>query len=134
STFQSGVNLASGHGENFGFGYGSLQATQVSSLWQVQNTQQQQCIQVYNIPKDANGNQFCVTSLSPVTWLGTPDYELMPTLNCNPSGKGFASKKLNQYVVPTCFGIPVPGGPLSSNPTGQGVLRLPYIHGPAYQN
>jgi hypothetical protein len=28
----------------------------------------------------------------------------------------------------------VPGGPTSSNPSGQGVLRLPYIRGPAYQN
>ena len=134
STFQSGVNLASAQGENFGFGYGSLQVTQVSVLQQMQNTQQQQCIQTYNVPKDANGNQFCVLNLSPVTWLGTPDYQLMPTLNCNPSGKLDQFKKPNQYVVPTCFGVPVPGGPTSSNPSGQGVLRLPYIHGPAYQN
>jgi hypothetical protein len=134
STFQSGENLASGEGENFGFGYGSLQVTQVSVVQQMQNTEQQQCIQTYNVPKDANGNQFCVTNLSPVTWLGTPDYQLMPTLNCNPSGKLDQFKGLHQYVVPTCFGVPVPGGPTSTNPTGQGVYRLPYIHGPSYQN
>jgi hypothetical protein len=46
--------------------------------------------------------------------------------------------KASQYVNPTCFGLPLPGGPtsgptaLSTNPTGQGVFRLPYIHGPGY--
>jgi hypothetical protein len=130
SSFSSGQNLASGQGENFGFGYGSLQATQVSVIQQMQNTQQSQCIHTYNIPKDANGNQYCVTNLSPVTWLGTPDYQLMPTLSCNPASKLGA----HQFVNPTCFGVPLPGGPGSANPSGQGVDRLPYIHGPAYQN
>lgn len=136
STFSSGQNLASGEGENFGFGYGSLQATQVASLYQMQNTDQKPCIQTYNIPVDANGHQYCVTNLSPVTWLGTPDYQLMPTLNCNPAG----GKAKHQFINPTCFGVPLPGSPAGgsgtdySNPTGQGVDRLPYIHGPAYQN
>jgi hypothetical protein len=130
STFSSGQNLASGQGENFGFGYGSLQATQVSIVQQMQNTQQQQCIQTYNTPKDVNGNQYCVTNLSPITWLGTPDYQLMPSLYCNPASK----LGQHQYINPTCFGVPLPGGPTSANPTGQGVYRLPYIHGPAYQN
>jgi hypothetical protein len=59
----------------------------------------------------------------------------MPTLLCNPA-RGLAK---NQFVNPTCFGIPVPGSPstgafaLSSNPTGQGQFRMPYIHGPAFQ-
>jgi hypothetical protein len=41
---------------------------------------------------------------------------------------------------PTAFGVPLPGSPttgpyaLSTNPTGQGQYRLPYIHGPAYSN
>lgn len=137
STFQSGVNLASAQGENFGFGYGSLQVTQVAVLQQMQNTSQQQCVQTYNVPKDKNGNQYCVTNLNPITWLGTPDYQLMPTLNCNPAG-GPAS---HQYINPTCFGVPLPGSPVGggtgvdfSNPSGQGVNRLPYIHGPSYQN
>jgi hypothetical protein len=136
STFMSGQNLASGEGENFGFGYGSLQATQVATLQQMQNTEQMQCVQTYGIPKDANGNQYCVTNLSPVTWLGTPDYQLMPTLNCNPAG----GPARHQYINPTCFGVPLPGSPAGgkgvdfSNPSGQGVDRLPYIHGPSYQN
>lgn len=130
STFQSGVNMASAQGENFGFGSGSLQVTQVSVLQQMPNTNQQQCIQTYNVPKDANGNQFCVTNLSPLTWLGTPDYQLMPTLNCNPVSK----LAQHQYINPACFGVPLPGGGISANPTGQGVYRLPYIHGPSYQN
>ena len=45
----------------------------------------------------------------------------------------------HQYINPTCFGVPLPGSPttgpnaLSTNPSGQGVYRLPYIHGPGYQ-
>ncbi|MGA7158737.1 MAG: carboxypeptidase regulatory-like domain-containing protein [Acidobacteriaceae bacterium] len=136
STFMSGVNLASGQGENFGFGYGSTQVVQVATLQQMQNTEQTTCIDTYNVPKDANGNQYCVTNLSPLTWLGSPDYQLMPTLNCNPAG----GPAKHQFINPTCFGVPLPGSPAGgtgadfSNPTGQGVERLPYIHGPAYQN
>ena len=94
------------------------------------------CVQQYNIPPDKNGNQFCVTNMSPTVWLGTPDYLLMPTLNCNPA---HGSKQDHQYINPTCFGVPLPGSPttgpnaLSANPSGQGVYRLPYIHGPGYQ-
>ena len=134
---QSGINLASGQGENFGFGYGTLNVVQVATTQQAQNTSIiPVCIQQYNIPADSAGGRNCVTSLSPVTWLGTPDYLLMPTLNCNPAG----GPATHQYVNPTCFGIPLPGSPAGgtgadySNPTGQGVPRLPYIHGPAYQN
>jgi hypothetical protein len=135
STLQSGGNLASGQGENFGFGYGSLNVAQVATLQQMQNTEQQQCVQTYNVPKDANGNQYCVTNLNPITWLGTPDYLLMPTLNCNPAG----GPAKNQFINPACFGVPLPGSPAGgkgadfSNPTGQGVPRLPYIHGPYFQ-
>ena len=129
STFTSGINLASGAGENFGFGYGTLQVTQVPLLQQMPSGNSGPCVHTYNVPKDANGNSYCVTNLNPVTWLGTPDYQLMPTLSCNPaSGLG-----PHQFVNPTCFGVPLPGG-TSANPTGQGVYRLPYIHGPAYQN
>jgi hypothetical protein len=137
STYQSGVDLPSAQGENFGFGYGSLQVTQVSTVQQAQSTSiQPVCINEYNVPVDKNGHQFCVTALNPTVWLGTPDYLLMPTLNCNPSG---GSQK-HQYINPTCFGVPVPGSPtsgseaLSSNPSGQGVYRMPYMRGPAYQN
>jgi hypothetical protein len=60
----------------------------------------------------------------------------MPTVNCNPAG----GTKDHQYINPGCFGVPLPGSPttgpnaLSTNPTGQGQDRLPYIHGPSYQN
>ncbi len=137
STYQSGVDLASAQGENFGFGYGSLQIQQVYTVQQAQSTSiTPVCVQQYNVPADKNGNHFCVNNLNPVVWLGTPDYLLMPTLNCNPSG----GKQNHQFINPTCFGVPIPGGPttgpeaLSSNPSGQGVYRMPYIRGPAYQN
>jgi Carboxypeptidase regulatory-like domain/TonB-dependent Receptor Plug Domain len=137
SNWQSGIDLPSGQGENFGFGYGSLQVVQVYTVQQATSTEiTPLCIQQYNVPADKNGNHFCVNNLNPVVWLGTPDSLLMPTLNCNPAG----GKQNHQYINPTCFGVPVPGSPssgadaLSSNPSGQGVYRLPYIHGPAYQN
>ncbi|HZL28598.1 MAG TPA: carboxypeptidase regulatory-like domain-containing protein [Acidobacteriaceae bacterium] len=136
STFQSGVNLASGAGENFGFGSGSIQPIQVSTYQQEPSGQNTTCGQTYGIAPDKNGQTYCVTNLSSVVWLGTPDYQLMPTVTCNPAG---GSAK-HQFINPTCFGVPVPGSPstgpnaLSSNPSGQGQDRLPYIHGPAYQN
>jgi hypothetical protein len=137
SNWQSGVDLPSAQGENFGFGYGSLQVARVYTVQQTQVTSVQGlCIQQNNVAPDKNGNQFCVNNLNPTVWLGTPDYQLMPTLSCNPAG----GTKANQYINPLCFGVPLPGGPttgpeaLSTNPSGQGVYRLPYIHGPAYQN
>ncbi|HEV2577255.1 MAG TPA: carboxypeptidase regulatory-like domain-containing protein [Acidobacteriaceae bacterium] len=138
SSWQSGVDLPSAQGQNFGFGYGSLQVVQVATKQQAVSTSYQQvCENEYNIPRDKNGNQFCVTNMDPTTWLGTPDYQLMPTLNCNPATGG----KSKQYINPLCFGVPMPGGPttgpfagVTTNPTGQGAYRLPYIHGPAYQN
>jgi hypothetical protein len=137
SQIQSGINLATAEGTNFGFGYGTLQgAYQVYDLAQAQNTSLQSCATLYNIPADKNGNKYCITGINPTVWLGTPDYQLQPTLSCNPA----SGLKKNQFVNATCFGVPVPGGPstgpyaLSSNPTGQGAYRLPYIRGPLYQN
>ena len=137
SQVMSGSNLASGEGENFGFGYGTLQVTQVATSQQAFNTQiQPVCQAEYAIPNDPEGQHNCVTSLNPTVWLGTPDYLLMPTLNCNPAG----GKAAHQFINPTCFGIPLPGSPAGgtgadyANPTGQGVLRLPYIRGPLFQN
>ena len=137
SNWQSGVDLPSAQGENFGFGYGSLQVTPVSTLQQATSTSWEQvCEGEYNLPPDKNGHRYCVTNLNPTVWLGTPDYQLMPTLHCNPA----SSAQSHQYINPTCFGVPLPGGPStgpnasSSNPSGQGVERLPYIRGPAYQN
>jgi hypothetical protein len=134
STAQSGPPLASLTGENFGFGYGQIQPVQVYSSQQESKTAEATCSTTYGIPGDRNGDHFCVTNVNPVVWLGTPDYLLMPTLNCDPG----TNLKPKQFVNPTCFSIPAPGGAaagptaLSSNPTGQGQFRPPYIHGPAF--
>jgi hypothetical protein len=92
------------------------------------------CAQLYYVSPDSNGHTYCVTNLNPIIWMGTPDYQLMPTLSCNPAG---GSAK-HQFMKPSCFGVPLPGSTtsgleaLSKNPTGQGQYRLPYIHGPAF--
>jgi hypothetical protein len=136
STIQSGVDLPSGEGENFGFGSGSLEPTQVATANQEPNGNSKICSQTYGVAPDANGDTYCVTNLSSTTWLGTPDYELMPTVKCNPAG----GPKTHEFINPVCFGVPEPGGPttgtfaVSSNPSGQGQDRLPYIRGPYYQN
>jgi hypothetical protein len=135
SSIMSGPPLASIEGENFGFGYGQIQPVQVASPQQASREYFTQCTQVDGIPPDKNGNHFCVSNVNPTVWLGSPDYLLMPTVNCKPTS-GLKSK---QYINPTCFGIPLPGGPTTGsyanatlNPSGQGQYRLPYIHGPGY--
>jgi hypothetical protein len=120
STLQSGNPMASLQGGNFGFGYGLINAVQTYYEDQSGAQAQQQCINVYNIPADANGNHYCVTQLNPAVWLGTPDIQLMPTITCNPSG----GPAKNQYINGACFGIPLP--------QTNGQLRPPYIRGPAY--
>ena len=134
TSLQSGPPLASLQGENFGFGYGQIQPVQVHTLQQVDPNAINSCAKLYGIPPDMNGNTYCVQNVNPVVWLGTPDYQLQPTVLCDPTGH----LKSKQFINPTCFGIPLPGGPssgpnaLSDNPTGQGQYRLPYIHGPAF--
>jgi hypothetical protein len=137
STVQSGPDLPSEQGENFSFGSGNLVATQVALGSQDGGPQQDEsCANTYGIPPDKNGNTHCVLNIDSVVWMGTPDYLLMPTVNCNPVG-GSAQ---HQFMKATCFGVPLPGSPttgqyaLSKNPSGQGVYRLPYIHGPAFMN
>jgi Carboxypeptidase regulatory-like domain/TonB-dependent Receptor Plug Domain len=123
STLQSGPPLASIEGENFGFGYGQIQPVQVQYLNQVDPTTiTPECVNTWHIPADANGNHYCVNQLNPVVWLGTPDVQLMPTINCNPAG----GPAKHQYINGTCFGIPMPGS--------NGQLRPPYLRGPAYMN
>ena len=120
SQVMSGFPLASENGENFGFGYGSVLPVQVSYATQVYQQSAQTCKTQYGITPDQNGNTFCVQSVNPVVWLGTPDLQLMPTIKGNP-GKG-AQK--NQFINPTAFGVPMP--------QTNGVYRLPYLRGPAY--
>ncbi len=136
SSVQSGFPLASAQGENFGFGYGQVQPVQVWISQQESKTAEQTCQNVYGIPADKNGDAFCVTNVNPTVWLGSPDYQLMPTVLCDPTH----GLKKNEFINPTCFGIPLPGSPLtganalSTNPTGQGQYRLPYIHGPGFMS
>ena len=131
---RAGPPLASVQGENFGFGNGQIQPIQVYQKQQVSPNAIMPCAQLYGIKPDVNGNTFCAQNVSPVVWLGSPDYLLQPTLLCDPT----SHLKAKQFINPTCFGIPLPGGPssgedaLSANPSGQGTYRLPYIHGPAY--
>jgi hypothetical protein len=130
STVQSGPDLPSEQGENFSFGSGSLVPTQVSMTDQTSATPST-CENTYGIPSPG----YCTLNINNVVWMGTPDYLLMPTVNCNPVG---GSAK-HQFMKPTCFGVPLPGSlttakNASSNPSGQGVYRLPYIHGPAFMN
>jgi hypothetical protein len=137
ATWESGPDLPSEQGESFNFGSGTTQATQVWLETQGGGAGQDQvCADTYGIPPDKNGNTHCVTSINTGVWLGTPDYELMPTVTGNPT----AHLGKHQFINPTAFGVPLPGSPatgeyaLSSNPSGQGAYRLPYIHGPAYWN
>jgi hypothetical protein len=136
STLMSGPDLVSETGGNFGFGYGAIAPVQLSTGQQRIPTEDSTCASTYNIPNDANGNHYCTNQLNSVVWLGSPDYELMPTVVCNPSG-GPAN---HQYINPACLGVPLPGGPstgqyaLSTNPSGQGAYRLPYVRGPFYQD
>jgi hypothetical protein len=137
TTVQSGPDLPSEQGENFSFGSGTIQATQVPLVTQGGGASQDHtCANTYGIPADKNGATHCVFNINSVIWMGSPDYELMPTVTGNPK----AGLKNHQYINPTAFGVPLPGSPttgpyaLSTNPTGQGQYRLPYIHGPYFQN
>ena len=134
STIQSGPPLQVLTGGNFGFGYGIIAPYRVYDPVQVSKGATMQCSHQYGFSPDANGNTLCATNLNSIAWLGSPDYLLQPTVTCDPT----TGLKPHQYINPTCFGIPLPGGPssgafaLSSNPSGQGTDRLPYIHGPYF--
>ena len=137
SQVSSGPDLPSEQGENFGFGYGSIEWTRVFMQQQIDGAGNADkfCANNYGVQPDADGHTYCVTNLNPLVWMGTPDYQLMPTVNCNPAG----GKATHQYMQATCFGIPLPGSGtsgkgyvVSKNPSGQGQYRLPYIHGPAF--
>lgn len=133
STWESGPDLPSEQGQNFSFGSGTLTATQVA-LQAQGGPAPHTCQDTYGIPPDKNGNTYCVNSMNTIVWLGSPDYELMPTVTGNPT----AHLGKHQFVNAAAFGIPLPGSPatgqyaLSTNPSGQGAYRLPYIHGPAF--
>jgi len=122
STVQSGFPLASEQGENFGFGYGQVLPVQTAYQNQSNPQSNSTCAATYGIPPDKNGSTFCVTSMNPVVWLGTPDVQLMPTVTGNPAG----GKTKHQYVNPLAFGVPLP--------ETNGQYRLPYMHAPGSVN
>ncbi len=59
--------------------------------------------------------------VSATNLLGTPDYDLQPTLLCDPASR----TKSNQYFNAACFG-------LTTNPGTNGVYRFPRLTGPGY--
>jgi hypothetical protein len=123
SQVMSGFPLASENGNNFGFGYGSTQAVQVTYPNQDgSKSAAGTCHTEYGIQPDSNGNTYCIFDMNPVVWLGTPDVLLMPSLEKGVSLAG--GPKTHQFINPLAFGLPEPGT--------NGVYRLPYIHGPAY--
>jgi Carboxypeptidase regulatory-like domain len=119
STVSSGFPLASENGENFGFGYGGVLPVGVPYANQTSPSNDKTCQYVYLVPS-INGTYHCTSNMSPITWLGTPDVQLMPTLLGNPK----AGLKTHQFINPLAFGLP--------QPVSNGVYRLPYLHGPAY--
>jgi hypothetical protein len=124
STVTSGTPLTSQNGENFGFGYGGFQgAVQVPNVTQTSPQMDQACRTLFGITPDSKGNTHCVTDMNPIVWLGTPDVQLMPTLVSGVSPKG--GPHSHQFINPLAFGIPLPGS--------NGVYRLPYLRGPAFQ-
>jgi hypothetical protein len=123
----SGFPLASEQGENFGFGYGSIQPVQVDYPNQTSQQMNSTCENTYHIapaPPSAPfpGSTFCVTGMNPVVWLATPDVQLMPTVTGSPVG----GKANHQFINPLAFGLPLPGS--------NGQYRLPYIHGPGFMD
>jgi hypothetical protein len=72
-------------------------------------------------PTTVNATQNYTLSVSPQTFLGTPDVTIQPTLLCNPN----SHRGNHVYFNAACFGLPTQIGT-------NGVYRFPYIHGPAY--
>jgi hypothetical protein len=63
-----------------------------------------------------------VYNLNNLTYLGTPNSNIQPTVICNPT----ANLKMHQYFNAACFSGP--------NPGTNGAWQLPYLHGPSYFN
>lgn len=122
SSVESGFPLASEQGENFGFGYGQILPVQTEYQNQSNPQSNSTCQNTYGIQPDKNGSTFCVTSMNPVVWLGTPDVQLMPTVLGSVKG----GSKSHQYINPLGFGLPLP--------ETNGWYRLPYLHAPYYMD
>ena len=114
SQAMSGFPIASENGENFGFGYGSIAPVTVPYASESAPETDASCRTNYNVPPP------CVTSMSPIAWLGSPDILLMPTVKGNLAG----GPNKHQFINPLAFGLPLPGS--------NGQYRLPYVHGPAF--
>lgn len=62
-------------------------------------------------------------NVNSITFLGTPEVNLQPTLTCDPS----AGRVSKQFAKGECFQLPQVGG-------ANGPFNYPYLHGPAYFN
>jgi hypothetical protein len=71
---------------------------------------------------DSVSNTDQVYNFNNLTYLGSPNMNLQPTVVCNPT----ANLKAHQYFNAGCFSGPTPGT--------NGQWQLPYIHGPAFFN
>ncbi len=85
---QSGVDLPSAQGENFGFGYGSLQVAQVYTVQQAQSTSIQPRLHERSTTsrRIRTGNQYCVNEPEPDGLAGHAGLSADADLNCNPAG------------------------------------------------
>jgi Carboxypeptidase regulatory-like domain/TonB-dependent Receptor Plug Domain len=101
-SLQSGANMQRVLGSNLNLG-GNIQPSCLGGGTACQN----------------GSNTFNVNNL---TFLGTPDVVLQPTITCDP-GSGL-NRKSHQYLNGNCFALPQFGV--------NGPAELPYIHAPAY--
>jgi hypothetical protein len=90
------------------------------------------------VGSSTSATDFGTNNINTSNYLGTPDYELLPKLTCNP-GKGLKS---GQYVNPSCFSLPTAPQFVTSGSNvgalavvgGNGQIHMPYFRGPMYMN
>lgn len=74
------------------------------------------------------GNNFKYINFDPRNTVGTPDEAAVPTVTCDPR----QGLKKGQFFNPACFQSPQVGTAASGPSIG--TYRIPYIHGPHFQN
>jgi hypothetical protein len=83
-------------------------------------------INFYGINDASDG--YSAPNFDPRVIVGTPDESAVPVIVCNPT----ANLQSGQYFNAACFQSPALGAS-STSPT-IGTYRIPYIHGPRYEN
>ena len=87
-------------------------------------------------PDGSTQTDFGTNTIKNTNYLGTPSYELLPVLTCNP-GSGL---KGGRFVNPGCFSLPSAPQFVTSGPNmgvltavgGNGQRFMPYFRGPKY--